>query len=127
MMYFDKETCRAYLPEQVSSFNEKRRKALKEIDNSLWLNIVTQANKEQKEIVAGTDGLPVLKERSADNESPAAELKSLRQYLSDTNDLVLECYEQGLTLNESYPEIAEKRLQARARIKELEAKQTEES
>ena len=48
------------------------------------------------------------------------EIAELKQYLSDTDYTVIKCMEQGLSMSDLYPEVLAKRVEARARINELE-------
>lgn len=57
-----------------------------------------------------------------DEELARIEISTLRQYLSTTDWCVIKCMETGSSLSELYPEVSEKRAEARARINTLEDK-----
>ena len=48
------------------------------------------------------------------------EVDELKAYLSATDYMVVKCMELGLTMSEKYPEDYRKRIEARARINEIE-------
>lgn len=48
------------------------------------------------------------------------EIWKLKEYLSDTDYCVIKCMDMGVSTAEAYPEVYQKRLNARARINELE-------
>lgn len=54
-------------------------------------------------------------------ETPEEEIERLKRYLTSTDYTVVKCMESGLSMSETYPEIHQKRTEARARINELEA------
>lgn len=51
----------------------------------------------------------------------AEEIAELKQYLTDTDYCVIKCMELGVAISEAYPEVHQKRTEARERINELEA------
>lgn len=53
-------------------------------------------------------------------EQAKMEILQLKQYLSDTDYCAIKCGELGLSMQQEYPEIYQKRIDARARINELE-------
>lgn len=55
-----------------------------------------------------------------DEEKAQQEITELKQYLSDTDYCAIKCSELGLSMASEYPEIYQKRIDARARINELE-------
>ena len=63
----------------------------------------------------------IRKQKDIDNQVvEKSEYSSLKYYLSSTDWVVAKCYELELTVSEQYPEIYKKRVEARARINELE-------
>lgn len=48
------------------------------------------------------------------------EIKELRAYLSSTDWCVIKAMEEGTTIDELYPEVHQRRIEARVRINELE-------
>ena len=81
-------------------------------------------SKPYREYLAVEEGVVVVKEREITEEILAyekdEELRNLKQYLSDTDYTVIKCMEQGLSMSDLYPEVLAKRVEARARINELE-------
>lgn len=55
-----------------------------------------------------------------EKERTAYEISKLKAYLSSTDYAVIKCQELGLDMNSEYPELMQKRAEARARINELE-------
>ena len=63
----------------------------------------------------------IREQKDIDNQvAEKSEYSSLKYYLSSTDWVVAKCYELELTVSEQYPEIYKKRVEARARINELE-------
>lgn len=53
-------------------------------------------------------------------EQAQSEISQLKQYLADTDYCAIKCGELGLSMSTEYPEEYQKRIDARARINELE-------
>ena len=68
-----------------------------------------------------SDGTAEIKVNPVYVESPEDEIWRLKRYLRDTDYTVIKCMETGVSLSSLYPEVSEKRTQARTRINELEA------
>lgn len=51
---------------------------------------------------------------------PEDEIWKLKKYLSETDWAVVKCMELGISMAEKYPELYQKRTEARAKINELE-------
>ncbi len=49
------------------------------------------------------------------------EIESLKKYLADTDYCVIKSIELGTTIQTTYPDVHQKRMEARERINELEA------
>ena len=66
------------------------------------------------------DGSSEIKAVAAYTETPQDEMYRLKKYLENTDYTVIKCMELGVSISEAYPEIHQKRSEARARINELE-------
>ena len=53
------------------------------------------------------------------------EIAELKNYLSETDYCVIKCMELGLSISTAYPEVHQKRTEARSRINELETAYSE--
>ena len=69
---------------------------------------------------ANGDGTYTIEANEPYVKMPQEEIAELKQYLSDTDYTVIKCMEQGLSMSDLYPEVLAKRVEARARINELE-------
>lgn len=84
--------------------------------------IVSEANSLGLLINIQEDGTLLISEQiTSDEELAQREISTLRQYLAETDWCVIKCMETGVSLSSLYPEVSEKRTQARTRINELEA------
>ncbi|MEG0033368.1 MAG: hypothetical protein RR689_03590, partial [Mucinivorans sp.] len=58
--------------------------------------------------------------RAAEQAATAVEIARLKEYLTATDWAVVKCLEIGTLLAKAYPELATRRIEARARINELQ-------
>ncbi|MEG1588625.1 MAG: hypothetical protein RR354_04760 [Mucinivorans sp.] len=58
--------------------------------------------------------------RAAEQAATAVEIARLKEYLTATDWAVVKCLEIGTPLAKAYPELATRRIEARARINELQ-------
>ena len=64
----------------------------------------------------------IREQKDIDNQvAEKKELNTLLSYLSETDWVVVKCYELGLTVSEEYPDIYALRVAARTQINELQA------
>jgi len=64
----------------------------------------------------------IREQKDIDNQvAEKKELNTLLSYLSQTDWVVVKCYELGLTVSEEYPDIYDLRVAARTQINELQA------
>ena len=66
------------------------------------------------------DGSSEIKANPVYVESPEDEIWRLKRYLTSTDYTVIKCMERGLSVADTYPEVYQKREEARERINELE-------
>lgn len=92
-----------------------------EIEDDYWQELL-DGQSQGKQIVSNEDGYPILVDPPAPSQSEldAMEIASLKAYLSSTDYIYPKCLELGLTVNVEYPEVVQKRKEARTRIQELE-------
>ena len=84
-------------------------------------DLAEEANELGLVVSRQEDGLYVIEGQPEYSILPADEIRHLKKYLSDTDYMVVKCMELAVSMSEAYPEAHQKRLEARARINELEA------
>lgn len=99
---------------------------LVEISDEYWLELL-EGQSQGKRIVSDETGHPILADPPAlsQEELEAAEIASLKSYLSSTDYIYPKCIELGLDVNQEYADIVDQRKAARVRIQELETKSLE--
>ena len=71
-------------------------------------------------LYTNADGTAEIRKITEPEVTPLDEIYTLKAYLSETDYTVIKCMELGVSISEAYPEIHQKRSEARARINELE-------
>lgn len=66
------------------------------------------------------DGSSEIKANPVIVDTPEEEIWKLKRYLTSTDYTVIKCMERGLSVADTYPEVYQKREEARERINELE-------
>ena len=85
-----------------------------------YSELVNEANSLGLLINIQEDGSLLIGEQPEIVLLPQDEIHQLKSYLSDTDYTVIKCMELGVSVADTYPEIHQKRADARTRINELE-------
>lgn len=97
-----------------------------EIEDDYWQELLN-GQSQGKQIISDETGYPILADHPAlsQEELEAAEIASLKSYLSSTDYIYPKCIELGLDVKQEYADIVDQRKAARVRIQELETKSLE--
>lgn len=83
--------------------------------------LAIEANLLRLVISPQEDGTFIIEGQPTFDWQPREEVRQYKEYLSSTDWAVVKCMELGVSIAEVYPEIHQKRTEARAEINKLEA------
>jgi hypothetical protein len=122
--YWEPSTGGAWLPEQWERFDDDRKGSCIAIADKFWLSLISRNSAGDGYIANDPEtNLPTIipYPGSTREELLDREMLDLKRYLSETDYAVIKCNELGLSFATEYPEMAQRRAEARVRINEIEA------
>ncbi len=121
-MYIGKTSGKRYPKEIYNRLDESEKAEFVEVSDTEYEKIVEEANETNCIIGVSDEGVMTLTPRVV-NESDELlfEKVSLKSYLTSTDWVVAKCYELELKVSDTYPDIYQKRGEARTRINEIDS------